>query len=75
MRGTLANMTGVEASSLKEDTVLFEIPGVDSLRLIEIATYIEATHKVAPTEEQMRELRTLGDLAALLEALLKKGKS
>jgi len=75
VKSMISKMTGVEEESITEDSILFDIAGVDSLKLIEFATHMEVVYKAAPTEKQMRGLITVKDLIELLQKLTAKKKS
>ena len=53
---------------------MYEDLGMDSLTMLEIVMMIEQTLKVSIDNEELRDLRTLGDVKAYLDAKA-KGKS
>lgn len=66
----LAKMTGFEPNEINEDDVLTDDLGIDSLKVIEIATYIEKTYKVKVKESQMARIKTVRDAVNILNELL-----
>lgn len=65
----LARMTGLAVDEIKEDAHLFNDIGIDSLKVIEIATYMEKTYKVTVKESQMATVKTVQDAINLLSGL------
>ncbi len=70
IKAMLARMTGLDVEEIKEDDVLVDDLGIDSLKVIEIATYIEKTYKVKVKESQMARIRTVRDAVAILNELI-----
>lgn len=66
----LSRMTGLDISEIKEDAHLFNDIGIDSLKVIEIATYIEKTYKIAVKESQMASVKTVQNAINLLTGLI-----
>lgn len=70
VKSMLARMTGLDPEEIKETDVLTSDLGIDSLKVIEIATYIEKTYKVKVKESQMTRIRTVRDCVDVLNELL-----
>lgn len=70
IKSMLSKMTGLEVEEINEDDSLVDDLGVDSLKVIEIATYIEKTYKVKVKESQMARIKSVKDAVKILEELL-----
>ena len=72
----LADMTGFEPKEIRTDMHIMRDLGVDSLKVIEIATAIEQKYKVIVKESQMAKIRTVGESIELVKELVheKHGK-
>ena len=68
----LSTMTGFEPEEIKPEMNIIKDLGVDSLKVIEIATAIEQKYKVTVKESQMAKIRTVGESIELVKELLKK---
>lgn len=68
----LSTMTGFEPDEIKPEMNIIKDLGVDSLKVIEIATAIEQKYKVVVKESQMAKIRTVGESIELVKELLKK---
>jgi len=68
----LSTMTGFEPDEIKPEMNIIKDLGVDSLKVIEIATAIEQKYKVTVKESQMAKIRTVGESIELVKELLKK---
>jgi len=68
----LSKMTGFEPSEIKPNMIIAKDLGVDSLKVIEIATAIEKKYKVLVKEKQMTKIKTVNDSIKLIESLLRK---
>jgi acyl carrier protein len=66
--------SAVKLSEAKEDTRLIEDIGLDSLTLLEIVLSIEEVLKLHIENEELRELRTLGQLNKFLHAKITGAK-
>lgn len=66
---------GVEAGELAPDARLVEDLGFDSLKLLTLAAAVENRFQVALTPEDDERIRTIGDLAAVLEARLGESRA
>lgn len=72
IKGMLARLTGLEAEEIGDDDDLFKDLGIDSLKVIEIATQIERAYKVTVKDSQLANLRTVKDAAGFLKELIEK---
>jgi len=74
----LAKMTGFEPEEIEDEMDLVKDLGVDSLKVIEIATALERTFHVTVKDNQLIKLRKVKEAIQLLQDLLdkkaKKGK-
>jgi acyl carrier protein len=70
MRNLLAGMTGFEPEEVEDDMDLVKDLGIDSLKVIEIATAIEKNYGVVVKDNQLMRLKTVKEAIALLEELL-----
>lgn len=68
----LSDMTGFEPEEIKPEMHIIRDLGVDSLKVIEIATAIEQKFKVIVKESQMTKIRTVGQAIEIVEDLVKK---
>lgn len=68
----LSKLTGLEPAEIGDDDDLVKDLGIDSLKIIEIATNIERTYQVTVKDSQLMSLRTVKDAANLLRELLEK---
>lgn len=71
IKNMLGRMTGLDPQEIKDTDVLVDDLGIDSLKVIEIATYIEKTFKVKVKESQMAKIKTVKDAANILDELVK----
>lgn len=70
----LSDMTGFEPEEIKPEMHIIRDLGVDSLKVIEIATAIEQKFKVIVKESQMKKIQTVGESIAVVEELVSKRK-
>jgi len=68
----LSKMTGFEPEEIKLNMNIAKDLGVDSLKVIEIATAIEKKYKVSVKENQMAKVKTVNHAIRLIKGLLKK---
>lgn len=68
----LSKLTGLDPSEIGDTADLFNDLGIDSLKVIEIATGIERTYGVVVQDSQMMRLRTVKDAVGFLRELLEK---
>ena len=55
----------------KNDTNLMEQLGIDSLTMLEIVMLLEKTLQISFDNEELRDLRTIGDINSFMEAKIK----
>ena len=55
----------------KDDTNLMEQLGIDSLTMLEIVMLLEKTLQISFDNEELRDLRTIGDINSFMEAKIK----
>lgn len=72
IKGMLAKLTGLEPQEIGDEDDLFKDLGIDSLKVIEIATQIERAYKVVVKDSQLANLRTVKDAAGFLKELIEK---
>jgi acyl carrier protein len=70
VKGLLSRLTGLEIEDIGDTDDLVDDLGVDSLKIIEIATEIERTYKVAVKDSQMAKLRKVRDAVDFIRELL-----
>ncbi|MFC1501048.1 acyl carrier protein [Elusimicrobiota bacterium] len=70
MKQILSKMTGMEVEEINEDDNLIDDLGIDSLKVIEIATQLEKTYRVKVKESQMAQIKTVRDTINVLGELL-----
>jgi len=68
----LSGMTGFESEEIGLDMEFVKDLGIDSLKIIEIATAIEKTYKVTVPDRQLMQLRTVREAVRLIQELLAK---
>lgn len=68
----LATQLGVEKEDIHPETDIIKDLGADSLDLVEMITVMEDEYDLIITDERIRELYTVGEVAAFLEEQLKK---
>ncbi|MEJ2542018.1 MAG: acyl carrier protein [Gemmatimonadota bacterium] len=64
----VAELDDVSEDSIKPDTLLREDLEIDSLLAANLAFELEDTFEILIEEEEMTDVRTVGDLARLIEA-------
>ena len=72
VREMLSKLTGLEPNEIGDEADLFKDLGIDSLKVIEIATQIERQYQVVVKDSQLKNLRTVKEAVALLGELLEK---
>ena len=70
IKSMLAKMTGIDIEEINETDSLVDDLGIDSLKVIEIATFIEKTFKVKVKESQMARIKTVSDAVNILNELI-----
>ena len=65
----LSRLTGLDIEEIGDNADVFNDLGIDSLKIIEIATEIERTYKVAVKDSDFVKLRTVKDAVNFLREL------
>lgn len=68
----LANQLGIDAGTIRPDTNIIDDLGADSLDVVELITTMEDEFNIIITDERIRELFTVGEVAEFLENLIGK---
>lgn len=68
----LSKMTGYDPEEIGLDAEFVKDLGIDSLKIIEIATAIEKTYNVTVKDMQLMQLKTVREAVKLLQDLLAK---
>jgi len=66
----LSQMTGLDVPEIGDTDDLFNDLGIDSLKVIEIATQIERMYKIVVKESDLMKLRTVKEAVAYLKEVL-----
>lgn len=66
----LSRLTGLDIGEIGDSADVFNDLGIDSLKIIEIATEIERTYKVAVKDSELVKLRTVKDAVGFLRELI-----
>lgn len=66
----LSRLTGLEPHEINNDDELIAGLGIDSLKIIEIATQLERTYKIVLKDSQLMSLKTVKDIIDLLEPIM-----
>ena len=68
----LSNQLGIDPADIRPESNVIEDLGADSLDLVEMLTEMESEYDIIITDERIRELTTVGEIAAFLEELINK---
>ena len=68
----LAAQLDVDKADIRPETNIIEDLGADSLDVVELITAMEDELNIIITDERIRELYTVGDVAEFLEGLINK---
>ncbi|MBF0504790.1 MAG: acyl carrier protein [Candidatus Omnitrophica bacterium] len=68
----IASMTGFEPDEVTPEMSIVKDLGADSLKIIEIASAFNKKYKVVVEENQLTQMRTVGQSIALVKELLGK---
>ncbi|MFB7867946.1 acyl carrier protein [Streptomyces sp. NPDC056069] len=68
VRAQTAKELGIDLSEIADDTVLKELPGADSVRLLRVVAQIERVYDVEFEDEDIFDVRTPRQLASLVLA-------
>ena len=66
----LSRLTGLDVEEISDGADVVNDLGIDSLKIIEIATEIERTYKVAVKDSELGKLRTVKDAVSFLRELI-----
>lgn len=66
----LAEQLGVNAEDITPDTNIIDDLGADSLDVVELLAALEEEYNIMITDERVRDLFTVKDVADFIEALL-----
>ena len=66
----LSNQLGIDRSEIRPESNVIDDLGADSLDLVEMLTEMENEYNIIITDERVRELTTVGDIAKFLEELV-----
>ena len=72
IRDFLSNQLGIDPSEIRPESKVIDDLGADSLDLVEMLTEMENEYNIIITDERVRELTTVGEIASFLEELIKK---
>ena len=72
VKDMLSKLTGLDPSEIGDNADIVNDLGVDSLKVIEIATSIERTYKVVVKDSELAKLRTVKDAVGFIKELLEK---
>lgn len=68
----LASQLGIDAGDITPETNIIEDLGADSLDVVELITTMEDEFDIIVTDERIRELYTVGEVAEFMEKLIEK---
>ena len=68
----LSNQLGINPSEIRPESKVIDDLGAESLDLEEMLTEMESEYDIVITDERVRELTTVGEIAEFLEGLIKK---
>ena len=66
----LSRLTGLDVEEISDGADVINDLGIDSLKIIEIATEIERTYKVVVKDSELVKLRTVKDAVNFLRELI-----
>lgn len=66
----LADLLGIDESTIRPETNIIDDLGADSLDVVELISAMEDEYNIIITDERIRELFTVGEVADFLESLL-----
>ena len=68
----LSDQLGIDPADIRPESKVIDDLGADSLYLVEMLTEMESEYNIIITDERVRELTTVGEIAAFLEELIHK---
>ena len=72
VKALICEITEVPEKDLKEDAKFVEDLGIDSMMALEIVASLEKKYRIVIPEDDIPTVRSLGNVYALLEKLIKK---
>ena len=72
IRSFLSEQLGIDPAEIRPESNVIEDLGADSLDLVEMLTEMENEYNIIITDERVRELSTVGEIASFLEELIHK---
>ena len=67
----LADQLDVDVNEIRPETNIIDDLGADSLDVVELLAAMEDEYNIIITDERIRELYTVGEVAEFLEKLIK----
>ena len=67
----LSDQLGINPADIRPESKVIDDLGADSLDLVEMLTEMESEYDIVITDERVRELTTVGEIAEFLEGLIK----
>ena len=67
----LSDQLGIDPTDIRPESKVIDDLGADSLDLVEMLTEMESEYDIVITDERVRELTTVGEIAEFLEGLIK----
>ena len=68
----LSGQLGIDPADIRPESNIIDDLGADSLDIVEMLTEMESEYNIIITDERVRELTTVGEIAEFLEELIKK---
>ena len=72
LREILADQLGIDENDITPETNIIEDLGADSLDVVELIATMEDEFDIIVTDERIRELYTVGEVAEFMETLINK---
>ena len=72
LREILAGQLEIDPNDITPETNIIDDLGADSLDVVELITTMEDEFDIIVTDERIRELFTVGDIAKFLEEIIDK---
>ena len=72
LRSILADQLGIDPADIRLESRIIDDLGADSLDVVEMLTEMESEYNIIITDERVRELTTVGEIAKFLEELVNK---
>ena len=68
----LSGQLGIDPADIRPESNIIDDLGADSLDIVEMLTEMESEYNIIITDERVRELTTVGEIAKFLEELIRK---